>query len=279
LIVFFRKNNSQSFFAKRTPSHFSQKQLPVIFMTLFRQKIRTNPTITDCTSSKNWLTSTDKNSLDSTTLRSGVDKGKLYLSQFFVMCMYICRESSSITSIRHHHIITWTPNPRYTFLNLATYIVGLSDGVCMYLRTKIKQFWCFLEDLVIWYIYVHLAFCDLAAPLRSPRGTILASILWAYALVTYTYVRAYHFFLKSDHPIPWRDSISRPIAPVSSVAGRDDTTRLCRQGGYAVIRVTRLGEFLPFWPLFSFGNFLKIRQVAHTFVLLFTTEKYVLIFL
>jgi hypothetical protein len=27
------------------------------------------------------------------------------------------------------------------------------------------------------------------------------------------------------HPIPWRDSIPRPIDPVSSVAGRDDTTR------------------------------------------------------
>jgi hypothetical protein len=31
--------------------------------------------------------------------------------------------------------------------------------------------------------------------------------------------------LKSYHPRPRRDSISRPIAPVSSVAGRDDTTR------------------------------------------------------
>jgi hypothetical protein len=30
------------------------------------------------------------------------------------------------------------------------------------------------------------------------------------------------FFLKSYHPIPWRDSISRPIAPISSVAGGDD---------------------------------------------------------
>jgi hypothetical protein len=31
-------------------------------------------------------------------------------------------------------------------------------------------------------------------------------------------------------PIYWRDSISRPIIPVSSVAGRDDTTRQRRQG-------------------------------------------------
>jgi hypothetical protein len=29
---------------------------------------------------------------------------------------------------------------------------------------------------------------------------------------------------KSYHPIPWRDSISRPIAPISTVAGGDDTT-------------------------------------------------------
>jgi hypothetical protein len=29
--------------------------------------------------------------------------------------------------------------------------------------------------------------------------------------------------LKRYHPIPWQDSISRPKAPVSSVAGRDDT--------------------------------------------------------
>jgi hypothetical protein len=29
------------------------------------------------------------------------------------------------------------------------------------------------------------------------------------------------FFKKSDHPIPWRNSISRPIASVSSVAGGD----------------------------------------------------------
>jgi hypothetical protein len=27
------------------------------------------------------------------------------------------------------------------------------------------------------------------------------------------------------HPIPWRDSISRPIAPISSMAGSDDYAR------------------------------------------------------
>jgi hypothetical protein len=31
------------------------------------------------------------------------------------------------------------------------------------------------------------------------------------------------------HPIPWRESILRPIDPVSSVAGGDDATRPRRQ--------------------------------------------------
>jgi hypothetical protein len=33
------------------------------------------------------------------------------------------------------------------------------------------------------------------------------------------------FLFKNYHSLPWRDSISRLIAPVSSVAGGDDTTR------------------------------------------------------
>jgi hypothetical protein len=36
--------------------------------------------------------------------------------------------------------------------------------------------------------------------------------------------------IKSYHPTPWQDLISRPLAPVSSMAGRDDTTRPRRQG-------------------------------------------------
>jgi hypothetical protein len=40
----------------------------------------------------------------------------------------------------------------------------------------------------------------------------------------------YDFIFKKYHPIPWRDSISRPIAPISSVAGGDVTTRPIRQG-------------------------------------------------
>jgi hypothetical protein len=47
-----------------------------------------------------------------------------------------------------------------------------------------------------------------------------------------------HF--KSYHPIPWRDSMSRPIAPpVSSVAGGDDTTRPRRQGETYSVTVGR----------------------------------------
>jgi hypothetical protein len=37
-------------------------------------------------------------------------------------------------------------------------------------------------------------------------------------------------FVKCYHPNPWGDSISRPVAPISSEAGREDTTRPRRQG-------------------------------------------------
>jgi hypothetical protein len=49
-----------------------------------------------------------------------------------------------------------------------------------------------------------------------------------------TQVSSRYFFLlkyiKGYHLIYRRDSISRPIAPVSSVVGGDDTTRPRRQG-------------------------------------------------
>jgi succinate-acetate transporter protein len=35
----------------------------------------------------------------------------------------------------------------------------------------------------------------------------------------------------------------------------------------------RLGEFLPIWPLFTLGSFLKITKVAKYFGILFSTEK------
>jgi hypothetical protein len=49
-----------------------------------------------------------------------------------------------------------------------------------------------------------------------------------YRVCSYSLVRMYvGKYLKnySYHPILWRDSILRPIAPVSSMAGGDDTTR------------------------------------------------------
>jgi hypothetical protein len=39
------------------------------------------------------------------------------------------------------------------------------------------------------------------------------------------YIVADNVLKATYHPVPWRDSISRPIAPVSTVAGGDDITR------------------------------------------------------
>jgi hypothetical protein len=44
------------------------------------------------------------------------------------------------------------------------------------------------------------------------------------------FIKKYFFVFKSYHPIPWRDSISRPIDPVTSVAGGGDMTRPRRKG-------------------------------------------------
>jgi hypothetical protein len=57
------------------------------------------------------------------------------------------------------------------------------------------------------------------------------------------------------HPNPRRDSISRSIAPVSSVANGDYTTRPRRQGITEKISkficLTRVAERLSNWPLES----------------------------
>jgi hypothetical protein len=45
------------------------------------------------------------------------------------------------------------------------------------------------------------------------------------------------FFKKNYHQISWRDSISRPITPASSVAGGDDTTRPRRPPGQSAVYV------------------------------------------
>jgi hypothetical protein len=51
-----------------------------------------------------------------------------------------------------------------------------------------------------------------------------------------TYGANYIFLiLKGYHPLPWRDSISRPIAPVYLVADGDDITILRRQGRVPIV--------------------------------------------
>jgi hypothetical protein len=53
------------------------------------------------------------------------------------------------------------------------------------------------------------------------RQLLSPTLVWLqYIFFTYTSLNKYY------HPIPWRDSISRPIAPKST----DDTTRPRRQG-------------------------------------------------
>jgi hypothetical protein len=65
---------------------------------------------------------------------------------------------------------------------------------------------------------------------------------WAYMLINKVLVIEL-IKLLNYHPIPWRDSISRPITPVSSVAGGDDPTRphqlfwcyICNTRFYSII--------------------------------------------
>jgi hypothetical protein len=59
-------------------------------------------------------------------------------------------------------------------------------------------------------------------------------MFWAISSVPIdVYVDIFNIF-QNYHPVPWRDSISRPIAPVSSVAGGDDTASLRRQGMFNI---------------------------------------------
>jgi hypothetical protein len=55
------------------------------------------------------------------------------------------------------------------------------------------------------------------------------------------------FFNKSYLLIPWRDSISRPIALVSSVAGADGTSRPRRQGYWKYINNAAQGDRMSVW--------------------------------
>jgi hypothetical protein len=54
-------------------------------------------------------------------------------------------------------------------------------------------------------------------------------------IITFSFL---YLSYKSYHPVPWRDSISRSIAPVYSVTGGDDTTRPRRRA---------LLHFLYYW--------------------------------
>jgi hypothetical protein len=48
------------------------------------------------------------------------------------------------------------------------------------------------------------------------------------------------------HTLPWRDSISRPVVPVSSVAGENDITRPRRQGiAILCLRDELVGHAIP----------------------------------
>jgi hypothetical protein len=49
-----------------------------------------------------------------------------------------------------------------------------------------------------------------------------------------------YLFVKSFHPTPWRDSISRPIAPITSVAGGETNGTTPRAAG------AKGGEWLYF---------------------------------
>jgi hypothetical protein len=69
---------------------------------------------------------------------------------------------------------------------------------------------------------------------------------------------------KSHHPMHWRDSISRLIAQVSSVAGGDEATSPRRQG---IIR--------PFYYLFSYSSGRKCKKLGCQMVNFQTKNSYV----
>jgi hypothetical protein len=94
--------------------------------------------------------------------------------------------------------------------------------------------------MTIWYI-----FPVLVSRTNKNLATLLTrkKMIIFFALVSYLHLEhsgrrnvglfiifSVSFFFKSCHPIPRRDSISRPIAPASSVAGGDDAIRPRRQG-------------------------------------------------
>jgi hypothetical protein len=61
-------------------------------------------------------------------------------------------------------------------------------------------------------------------------------------ILLHTYI---FIIIKSYHPIPWRDSISRHIVPVSSAAGGDDTSRPRRHPGHSIHTYIHISYFFP----------------------------------
>jgi hypothetical protein len=69
------------------------------------------------------------------------------------------------------------------------------------------------------------------------------------------------------YPLPWRDSISRPIAPVTFVAGGDDITRPRRQGKHRYTLCTWVWNFICSW-IWS----LAISDLGKNIILVYETS-------
>jgi hypothetical protein len=70
------------------------------------------------------------------------------------------------------------------------------------------------------YCVLCLEFSNAAGPQRNVASGIM--------FIIKSLIFKIGIFIKSYHPIPWRDSISRPLAPVSSVAWQAETLPLHR---------------------------------------------------
>jgi hypothetical protein len=92
-----------------------------------------------------------------------------------------------------------------------------------------------LNVLVIWYIFPILVCCtkkNLATLVRKCFDVTRIQSWWKYFFLdltlyfpqVYTHTQ-WQWILKKYHIITWWDSIPRPINPICSVVGVDDTTR------------------------------------------------------
>jgi hypothetical protein len=78
------------------------------------------------------------------------------------------------------------------------------------------------------------------------------------------------FFSNYPPPIPWRDSISRLIALVYSMAGGDDTTRPRRQGHIVKSCI---------WPIVSLSLSLYLISLSYMYICLFILSLYLCLFI